>query len=82
MLGRRLLGLLVNYSGRGTYSQATPGHVQLHVSKQKIDYSFLHLLGLEDQFSATEDAVVHLDTFCPFTSASLLEMMFYRNSFP
>ena len=33
------------------------------VSKQKFDCSFLYLLGLEDQFSATEDAVVHLDTF-------------------
>ena len=25
VLGRRLLGLLLNYSGRGMYSQATPG---------------------------------------------------------
>ena len=25
MLGRQLLGLLFNYSGRGTYGQATPG---------------------------------------------------------
>ena len=32
------------------------------VSKQKFDYSFLYLLGLEDQFSATKN-VVHLDTF-------------------
>ena len=31
--------------------------------KQKFDYSFLYLLGLEDLFSATEDVVVHLDTF-------------------
>ena len=33
--------------------------------EQKVDYSFLylHVLGLEDQFSTTEDAVVHLDTF-------------------
>ena len=31
------------------------------VRKQKFDYSFLNLLGLEDQFSATEDVVVHLD---------------------
>ena len=32
------------------------------VSKQKFDYSFCttHVLGLEDQFSATEDDVVHL----------------------
>ena len=33
------------------------------MSKQKFDYSFLHLLGLEGQFTATKDAVVHLDTF-------------------
>ena len=34
-------------------------------NSQKFDNSFLHLLGLdhEDQFSAKEDAVVHLDTF-------------------
>ena len=46
-------------------------HVQPHpdygtrgtVRKQEFDYSFLYLLGLEDQFSATQDAVVHLDTF-------------------
>ena len=29
----------------------------------RADYSFLYLLGLEDQFGATKDAVVHLDTF-------------------
>ena len=33
------------------------------VRKQKFHYSFLYLLGLEDQFSATEDVIVHLDTF-------------------
>ena len=32
------------------------------VSKQKFDYSFLYLIGFEDQFSATEDTVVHLNT--------------------
>ena len=32
------------------------------MSKQKFDYSFLYLLGLEDQCSSTEDAVVYLDT--------------------
>ena len=32
-------------------------------SKQKFNYSFLYLLGLENQFSARKDAVVHLDTF-------------------
>ena len=35
------------------------------VSKQMFDYSFPYLLGLEDQFSATEDTVVYLDT-CTF----------------
>ena len=33
------------------------------VSKQKFDYSFLCLLGLEDQIGTTEDIVVHLDAF-------------------
>ena len=32
-------------------------------SKQMFDYSFLYLLGLEDQFSGTEDVVVHLGTY-------------------
>ena len=75
MLGRRLLEFLFTYSGLGTYSQATPrlpnvcvtGCDELHVasnqqwvfSKQRFDYSFLYLLGLEDQFSATKD----VDTF-------------------
>ena len=30
---------------------------------EKFDYSFLYLIGLEDQFSATEDTVVYLDSF-------------------
>ena len=30
------------------------------LSKQKFDYSFPYLLGLEDQFSAMEDGIVHL----------------------
>ena len=33
------------------------------VSKQKLGYGFVCLLGLEYQLSATEDVVVHLDTF-------------------
>ena len=35
------------------------------MSKQKFDFtcSFFYLLGLEDQFSTTEDIVMHLDTF-------------------
>ena len=37
------------------------------VSKQKFNYSFfyLHVLGLGDQFNATKDAVVYLNTFSP-----------------
>ena len=73
---RRLLWLLFTYSGCGTYSQATPellkacvtvcdefASSQLSVRRQKFDYTFLYSLGLEDQFSAMEDAVVHPDTF-------------------
>ena len=30
---------------------------------QNFDYSFLSLLALEDQFSVTEDTIVHLVTF-------------------
>ena len=52
MLGSRLL---FNYSGCGSYSQATPGLLNAYNCefKQKSDYSVLYLLGLEDQFSAT-----------------------------
>ena len=31
--------------------------------EQKLDYSFLYLLDVENHFSATEDVVVHLDIF-------------------
>ena len=43
----------------------TTERVELREQKfaRKFDYSFLYLLGLEDQFSTTEDAIVHLDTF-------------------
>ena len=61
-----LLGLLFNYSGCGTYSQATPELLNACNCeyKQKFEYSVLHLLALEDQFSATgKNIVVHLDTF-------------------
>ena len=34
--------------------------MRVTVSKLKYDYNFLYLLGLEDEFSATKDAVVHL----------------------
>ena len=59
------------FSGRGTYSQATPRLLsscdkQPTVSTEKFDYCFPYLVGLEDQFSASEDAVVHLDTFMPY----------------
>ena len=33
------------------------------VSKQKFDYRFLYLLGLEDQFSASKDAFEYIGTF-------------------
>ena len=60
------LGVPFNYSGRGTYSQATPGLLNAwnsEIRSSTIHCSFLHLRGVEDQFSATEAAVVHLDTF-------------------
>ena len=44
------------------YTQTTE---RVELREQKFDYSFRFLHGLEDQFSATEDAVVHLDT-CTF----------------
>ena len=58
-LACRLLGLLLTYFRSGMYSQAIPWLL----NKQKFDYSFHYLLGLEDQFSATEDTVVHVETF-------------------
>ena len=57
MLGHRLLGLLFNYFSHDMYSQATPGQLNAsNCSKQKLDYSFLYLLVLKNQFSAIEDA--------------------------
>ena len=49
----------------GTYSQATPGLLNAcnREYKQKFHCSFLSLLGLENQFSATKKIVVHLDTY-------------------
>ena len=69
VLGRRLLQLLFTYSGCGTYSPATPRLLNVCVtgcgelasnqeqvfSKQKFAHSFRYLLGLQEQFSATED---------------------------
>ena len=46
-----------------SYSQATLGLLKPIVRKPNLDYSSFYLLGLEDQFIAMEDAVVHLDTF-------------------
>ena len=57
--GRRRLGLqnLFNYSGRGTYNQATPGLLNAcKCEHAEISQDF-------DQFSATEDVIVHLATF-------------------
>ena len=69
---RTLLELLLTYSECGMYSQVTPGLLntcdefasnQLYISKQKFESNFLYLVSLEDQFIATEDSIVHLDTF-------------------
>ena len=54
MLGLQLPGLVFNFSGCGTYSHATPGLLNAWNSES---------IGREDQFSAAENAVVHLDTF-------------------
>ena len=72
VLGSRLLGLLFAYSGHGTYGQATPrllyscltGSNKLASNRQWVvsrssTVVCLYLLGLEDQFSVTED----VDTF-------------------
>ena len=72
---RRLLWLLFTYSGCGTYSQATPGLLnacvtvcdefasrQLSVSRSWTMVFSIYLI-LKTSLSATEDAVVHLDTF-------------------
>ena len=58
---QQLLGLLFTHSRCGTYSQAETSLLPT-VSKHKFDYSFLYLFSLQDQFSATKDSVVHLDT--------------------
>ena len=58
VLSSRLLGLLFTYSRRGMYGQPTPrllnlcvtGCKELASKTKKFDYSFLYLLGLEDQF--------------------------------
>ena len=62
VLGRRLQRLPFNYSVRRTYSQATPrvATERVELWEQKFDYTLLYLLGLEGQFSVTEDAVVYL----------------------
>ena len=64
VLSRRPLELLFNYSGRDMYSEATPRSLNAcncEVSRNMIIVFFVYnVLGLEDQFSATEDAVGHL----------------------
>ena len=49
---------------RGWYVKS--GHARtterLELLGKKLDYSFLYFVGLEDQFSPTVDAVVHVDT--------------------
>ena len=65
VLGRRLLGFLYNYSRHGTYSQATPRLLNAWNSESKsLTIVCSIYFSLEDQFSATEDAVVDLDSFC------------------
>ena len=48
------------------------------MSKQKFDYSFLYLLGLEDQFSAAKDTFVHLDTNVPLELLNVKESTCFR----
>ena len=45
VLGRRLLGLLFNYTGRGMYSQATPGllHVWNSESRSSTIVFFIYM---------------------------------------
>ena len=64
------------YSGCGMYIQVTPELLNSGITATSllVHYSFLYILGLEDQFSATEDAVVHLDHFlylCRFIASAL-----------
>ena len=57
----RFVCLVVDFWG---FRSSSPGmaYIREELSEQDFDYSFFYLQGLEDQFSATEDAVVHLDT--------------------
>ena len=58
----QLLGLLLNYSMHGAYKQTTPGLLNASNS-EKNNFTIVFSCGLEDQFNATEDALVHLDIF-------------------
>ena len=61
VLSGQLLGLLLNHSEHGKYSQATPGLMNAcNCEEAEVPYSFLYLLGLENQFNATENGFVHL----------------------
>ena len=64
VLGGQLPRLLFYCLGFVTYNQATPGLLNAWNSESRNStiVSF-NLLGLEDHYSATEGAVVHLDTF-------------------
>ena len=70
-LQRHLACLVVDFWGFCSIISGVACIVRLHpdyqmratVSKQKFSYSVLYILGLEDQFSATKDVVVHLDIF-------------------
>ena len=69
VLVHRLPRILFSYSRRGNYNQVhtqTTEHMRYKavtsLLEQNVNCSFFYLLSLEDQFSATEDAVVHVDT--------------------
>ena len=66
MLGRQLLVLLSKYFGHATYIHAILRLLSacnsMLVSRSSITL-FLFLLGFEDEFSESEDVVLHLDTF-------------------
>ena len=61
MLGRRLLGLLFNYSGRGTYSQATPRLLNMWNSESRSS-TIVSSIYLALKTNSVQDAVVQLDT--------------------
>ena len=63
VLVHRLLGLLLNYFGCGMLVKPHLNYwMRATVSKQKFDYSFLYLLGLEDQLDTLFCINIPLDT--------------------